>query len=1051
MDWLVLGIEPTKDKKVITSAYRSRLRDTNPEDKPEEFKSLRAAYEEALRLADEEDASVEDTSPVGIWMHRVKELYSDYGARIRWENWKRLLCDDVLIGLDTRPKAEEAILTFLMENFYIPQAVWQLLDETFHLRERREELYERYPREFIDQAVMNGIRFEASLPYDLFIPGSNAADCDAYRRLYYQANQVRPAEAAEYIQKMDALSERHPYGMALKCRYLMETGRAEEGREGFHALAEEYPDNVSLNNAWASICLEEGNFEEAEVYAKKVLDQVPDHNGAKQIMAECRANGGKLQEAKDLVMEILHSANGDPAILDRMSELMRSWNEVLIGKYTARMREHPEDTANAIELAWCYLQNERFEEALETALTIDPNRAPPFDYHNLMGKLYQARQEPDKALEHMHLLVNLLQEMKPDGTEETEKRLRRLPEMLQFEGACLMQLGQTGEAMGKLERALELAPENPEVLYIMGKALFANAEYERSAQTLRRMTEAAPNSWHAYVLMALAYDKLRDDSRAYEAISCALPLAPSDLSCYIIKMQLLIRNGAFDEVRETIGFLRENGVPENISVDFAEAQLIELQDKNENEAFKRYQEIARQAEAGEYLFWASQLYYRMAVIMGRQMDPRQEEDSDILVSVLQKGLAYDEQDEDCLDYMAWLFKQSGRVEEALEVYHDLEAKQPHSLAVESNLADLYYTEVSKYAEKALKYYEFLMERRPGPAVSFFAATCKRHLGDLAGAERYYEMEMQLDPDDVDAYNGLAFVYETQGRYGEAIASIDTAIRIMDESGNEYPWLIDHKIKLLRRQGDFRQALDIVQDAMGKYQYPDGYRVCFDICCQFGLWDQARAYLDLWKKNQGNDPYIMASTARLHLLQGRMFQAAAAMGKVKHKLDFEEIQDFRLQLNELEGNLSRQIQIWERRVGSGYDITRSLMSLAQALWYAGKEKAARETAEKALQELDAVLEQHLTDEALYRSRRALVLALLGRQSQAREELARVRSMPLCEFCEYGQCKDADIYEAAIEDLCGSRDKALELYRAGKRKWPDELDFISGEVRLKRKKR
>ena len=140
----------------------------------------------------------------------------------------------------------------------------------------------------------------------------------------------------------------------------------------------------------------------------------------------------------------------------------------------------------------------------------------------------------------------------------------------------------------------------------------------------------------------------------------------------------------------------------------------------------------------------------MAVIMGRQMDPRQEEDSDILVSVLQKGLAYDEQDEDCLDYMAWLFKQSGRVEEGLGVYHDLEAKQPHSLAVESNLADLYYTEVSKYAEKALEYYEFLMERRPGPAVSFFAATCKRHLGDLAGAERYYKMEMQLDPDEVDA-------------------------------------------------------------------------------------------------------------------------------------------------------------------------------------------------------------------------------------------------------------------------------------------------------------
>ena len=38
MDWFVLGIEPTKDKKAITAAYRQKLRQTNPEEKPEEFK-----------------------------------------------------------------------------------------------------------------------------------------------------------------------------------------------------------------------------------------------------------------------------------------------------------------------------------------------------------------------------------------------------------------------------------------------------------------------------------------------------------------------------------------------------------------------------------------------------------------------------------------------------------------------------------------------------------------------------------------------------------------------------------------------------------------------------------------------------------------------------------------------------------------------------------------------------------------------------------------------------------------------------------------------------
>lgn len=39
----ILGIEPTKDKKKITDAYRQKLLETNPEDKPEEFKELRSA------------------------------------------------------------------------------------------------------------------------------------------------------------------------------------------------------------------------------------------------------------------------------------------------------------------------------------------------------------------------------------------------------------------------------------------------------------------------------------------------------------------------------------------------------------------------------------------------------------------------------------------------------------------------------------------------------------------------------------------------------------------------------------------------------------------------------------------------------------------------------------------------------------------------------------------------------------------------------------------------------------------------------------------------
>ena len=80
----------------------------------------------------------------------------------------------------------------------------------------------------------------------------------------------------------------------------------------------------------------------------------------------------------------------------------------------------------------------------------------------------------------------------------------------------------------------------------------------------------------------------------------------------------------------------------------------------------------------------------------------------------------------------------------------------------------------------------------------------------------------------------------------------------------------------------------------------------------------------------------------------------------------------------------------------------------------------------------------------------MLALLGRMEEARAELAKARNCPLFKYCTYGKCKDADIYEAYIEEITGNREKAKALYLAGQKNWPDELDFRSGEIRLKKKK-
>jgi tetratricopeptide (TPR) repeat protein len=175
-----------------------------------------------------------------------------------------------------------------------------------------------------------------------------------------------------------------------------------------------------------------------------------------------------------------------------------------------------------------------------------------------------------------------------------------------------------------------------------------------------------------------------------------------------------------------------------------------------------------------------------------------------------------------------------------------------------------------------------------------------------------------------------------------------------------------------------------------------------------------------------------------------------MGPAKHKLPFEQVQNFRLQLADLECNHQRQIEIWSRRVQENPMDDHAMVSLAHAYWHMGKTKASQGAAQKALALLDEKLAQHSTEEALYRSRRCLALALLGRAEEAKEELANTRNLPLCDFCEYGSCKDADIYEAAIEEILGNADTAKKLYTAGRANWPDDLDFAAGEIRLKKKK-
>ncbi len=1047
MDWTILGIQPTKDKKEITTAYRAMLKYANPEDDPEKFKALRAAYEEALALAaKKEEEPEEDLSPVGRFMTKVRALYGDYRRRIDPEAWRELTDSEECLAWDKREAAESALLDYFKENYYLPQAVWQLLGGVFGWEERREQLYETQPADFLDYVIFAGMRNKASLPYELFEPGEDAAVCDDYRRIYYRANQSDAEEMDRLLEQLDGLAESHPYGEALHLKQLLNAGDEEGCFTGYCALWERYPEDDMLSMNLAALYMRREMTDKAEDLYRKVLERDPAHKLARQNLAECLAAKGAYEEAKERLYKLIDDAGGDQKVIYEYAQILKKWNEDLISKREARLAEAPDDAENIAELAWCYLQNDREADAVKLAEMLPEEKPDPYQYHNLLAKAFCGAGRYAESLPHFTVLEQLLREMKEDGTEKTARRIRNLPEVLQIMGSAYAGSGDEESAKGKYEEALALAPENPSVITTMARLLMNSREYGRAAELLEKLTELMPDSYHGFLLLSHAYYKQHRDRDAYAAVERALERERGDLYVYVQKMRILLRNGAWDEVKEILDFLKENCVDNELSGVWCEAQYIAFAEKDQPKALELYRSIEKRMTEGETLDWPAELYYRMTSILGEtEYAHDTTEDRDYLIALLDKGIAADPTHYGCRDYKAWLLRKNGRYEDALAVYRAMEAEKDHPNAVERGIADTYYSRLPGSAAEALAYYEKLPQAEEDAELQFYIGTCKRYLRDYEGAKAAFCRLLELDPEDSDGHKGLSFVYEYAGDHEAALAELDLLIRD-EKDTKQLPGHYYRKMHLLRRLGRYEEAMAVVPKLSGRYGSSE--KLKFDICCQFGLFDEAEEILSVWKKKDGSSEEYFYALVHLDLLRMDLKSA-------RKKLAFSAIkgqrisEDLQTEVAGAEGNGKPLIRTVEKKAEASPESSYQLLHAAEIhCWYGSRDKAVS-YAEKSLPAIERELVDDYRNETVYHTRKAIALAILGRPEEAENELALARTLELCGFCDYASCKDADIYEAYIAELSGEFARAKELYEKGHEKWPDELDFINGLFRLERK--
>lgn len=500
----ILGIAETKDERAIKEAYRQKLTTTNPEDNPEGFKQLRAAYEEACRLAkqtEEENAEPpRDETPSGLWVEKAAGIYGNIRSRRNLEEWKKLFDEDCFLSLEEEENCRIKLLRFLMDHFRLPGEVWKLLDRKLSLTGSAAELKEKFPTDFI-RYVLNkcergeDVEFEQfegedDAPYDLFL--------QYYDRCWQALQQENLEQAEQSIQSADNLGIRHPVMEICRADLLVKQGKFNEAIELLEKQREKYPGDAMICYNTAETLWRQGNGENSS-YRLRAVDIYKDlkrendsHYMANVRLTEWYYDNGQFKEAKKCAEKVLASG-GSEEFMELLGKVNREIEQELEDSWRRN-----QDCEAGLELCWCYLQDGKFSRGISLALKLEKLIPPEkeAEWNGLMAKLYVEEAEYDASISMTHFWEESLEKklLTDESEEDREKDRDRMKQAHMIRMQCNHNLGfkdkeKFAEAIREGESVLEGNARDIGILLEMAQIYTEMKEYEKCEEIVRRLVE----------------------------------------------------------------------------------------------------------------------------------------------------------------------------------------------------------------------------------------------------------------------------------------------------------------------------------------------------------------------------------------------------------------------------------------------------------------------------------------------------------------------------------------------------------------------------------
>lgn len=409
----ILGIDITKDEKVIKEAYVSLLALNHPEENPEGFKHLREAYETAVEYANKEAKAIvlgdEIGTPLGELKGSLQQLYSDFTRRINNNEWKQFLNNDIFEDLEYFEDAKWSVFSFLCDNFRLKFSTYQLLNDKFGIVEHVDEFREELPGGFVDYMLRCiGATKDNDILYD-FIRGEKTSEYDEYISKMIELENVFRENSffvdvdksnmdkqqfdylKEIIDSLEHLGLNHTYYDMYKAKFHYMLGQKDKALEMSKQLVNKpvNEDSICYHGIALSIIFDSGEKEYAKDAFLKLLEIEPGLNIANRYLSKYYY----LKKDYKKAMEYFNCVEqyGD-------NEMLSTYGKGLDEKYVAwfEKRTITSDTEEIKQYLYCLFRLNECEKGLKYLDNNSELEGQLKSYHKIKG-LYQYKLERYEA------------------------------------------------------------------------------------------------------------------------------------------------------------------------------------------------------------------------------------------------------------------------------------------------------------------------------------------------------------------------------------------------------------------------------------------------------------------------------------------------------------------------------------------------------------------------------------------------------------------------------------------------------------------------------